>query len=261
MSETVAIPARASAPRTADQIAARRAKSDRLFYLIAAVVMLLCTAGGFRNFYLHGRNSIGAEIAPRILPFVIVHGLAMTGWVILFLVQCLLIQTGRRKLHLAIGPLGSLFGVVAASLGLIAATYSVHFNPQASAVFGGARVFLSTMYAEMLLFGAFVALGYFYRRKPDAHRPMMLLATVVLQSGSLGRLPYVGDLAVRPLYAWDLVLILGALLFVFQWAITSKPNLWFLKGYAGIVLVAVVSVGIGNTSAWSQLVSWFVPNT
>jgi hypothetical protein len=256
MSQTIAA---SPSPVPAPHIAASRAKSDRLFYVIAAVAMLLCTAGGFRNFYLHGHNAGGAEITPRILRFVVLHGLALTGWVILFLVQCLFIQTGRRKLHMAIGPLGSLFGVAAAIFGLIAATYSAHFNPHASDVFGGARVFLSTMYAEMLLFGAFVALGYFYRRKPDAHRPMMLLATVILQSGSLGRLPYVWDLAVAPLYAWDLVLVFGALLFVLQWAMIGKPNLWFLKGYAVTALVAVVSVAIGNTAAWNHLVSSFVP--
>ena len=59
--------------------------------------------------------------------------------------------------------------------------------------------------------------------------------------------------------AWDLVLIFGALLFVLQWVMTSKPNLWFLKGHAATALVAVVSVAIGNTSAWNRLVSSFVP--
>ncbi len=257
MSQTIAAGART--PVHAPHIAARSAASDRRFYLIAAIVMLLCTAGGFRNFYLHGHNFAGAEITPRIRPFVVLHGLAMTGWVILFLVQSVFIQTGRRKLHIAIGPLGSLFGVAAAIFGLIAATYSAHFNPHASDGFGGARIFLSSMYAEMLLFGAFVALGYFYRRKPDAHRPMMLLATIILQSASLARLPYAGALAVRPLYVWDLVLIFGALLFVLQWAMTAKPNLWFLKAYAATAVVAVVSVAIGNTAAWNHLVSWFVP--
>jgi len=257
MSQTIAAGART--PVHAPHLAARRAASDRRFYVVAGVVMLLCTAGGFRNFYLHGHNPVGGEITPRILPFVVLHGLAMTAWVILFLVQSVFIQTGRRKLHMAIGPLGSLFGVAAAIFGLIAATYSAHFNPHASDVFGGARVFLSTMYAEMLLFGTFVALGYFYRRKPDAHRPMMLLATVILQSGSLGRLPYVGDLAVRPLYAWVLVLVFGALLFVLQWAMTAKPNLWFLKAYAATAVVAVVSVAIGNSAPWNHLVSSFVP--
>ena len=143
MSQTIAAGARASTPRTTaqapGQVKDARAASDRRFYLIAAVVMLVCTAGGFRNFYLHGQNPAGREITPRILPFVVLHGLAMTGWVLLFVVQSLFIQTGRRKLHLAIGPLGSLFGVVAAIFGLLAATYSARFNPHASDVFGGAK--------------------------------------------------------------------------------------------------------------------------
>jgi hypothetical protein len=69
----------------------------------------------------------------------------------------------------------------------------------------------------------------------------------------------VWDLAVAPLYAWDLALIFGALLFFLQWAMTAKPNLWFLKAYAATDVVAVISVAIGNSAAWNRLVSSFVP--
>jgi hypothetical protein len=255
MSQTIAAAPRASAPPSAT----RAANADRRFYLIAAIVMLLSTAGGFRNFYLHGRNFMNLPIHPRILPFIVAHGLAMTGWVLVFLLQSALIQSGRRKLHLVIGPLACLFAALTVILGLIAASYSAHFNPIASAELGGARPFLATMYAEMLLFGTFVALGYFYRRKPAIHRPMMLLATVVIQSGALGRLPYIGDLAVRPLYAWTLDLLLGALLFFLQWAMSRKPNRPFLIGYAALALVAVVSVAIGHTSTWDRLASLVSP--
>jgi hypothetical protein len=56
MGETMAVPS----PASAAQIGARRfAKPDRLFYVIAATLMLISTAEGFRNFYLHGRAPWG----------------------------------------------------------------------------------------------------------------------------------------------------------------------------------------------------------
>ena len=88
---------------SAQQVIDRRFKRDRLFYVIAGSLMLFFTAGGFRNFYLHGRAPWG-EMTSQIVPLIIAHGLAMSGWVILFLVQSILILTGRRRLHLVIGP-------------------------------------------------------------------------------------------------------------------------------------------------------------
>src|SRR6266404_56869 len=69
------------------------AKSDRLFYVVAAGLMLIFTAGGFRRFYLHGKAPWG-EMTSQIAPLIVAHGLAMSSWVILFLVQSTLILTG-----------------------------------------------------------------------------------------------------------------------------------------------------------------------
>lgn len=81
MGDTMAVPSRTSAA----QIGARRvAKPDRLFYVIAASMMLIFTAEGFRNFYLHGRAPWG-NMTAQIMPLIVAHGLAMSSWVILFL--------------------------------------------------------------------------------------------------------------------------------------------------------------------------------
>src|SRR6202021_450040 len=103
-------------------------------------------------------------------------------------------------------------------------------------------------------FGVFVGLGWWNRRKPAVHRPMMLLATLVMQSGSLARWPYIGTLSHRaPLYVWTPVLIFGALLFLLQWALSRTVNRAYLIGYAGIVLTALVSVFVGTSAGWAHL--------
>jgi hypothetical protein len=205
----------AATPVSAPKIAERRTSPDRLFYIVAAGMMLIFTAGGFRNFYLHGRAPWGA-ITNQIVPLIVAHGLAMSGWVILFLVQSILIVTGRRRLHMVIGPMGGVLAAAIVILGSTVAPLSVHFSPQVYAMMGGPRPFLAMMFVQMLSFGTFVGIGLAYRRRPEIHRPMMLLATIVIQSGSLGRFPYIESLtAFPPLYVWGPVLLFGVCFFSF----------------------------------------------
>ncbi len=246
-------------PVSAAKIAERRINSDRLFYVVAAGMMLIFTAGGFRNFYLHGRAPWG-NMTNQIVPLIVAHGLAMTGWVLTFLLQSILIVTGHRKLHLVIGPLGGVLAVAIVILGTTVAPLSVRFSPQIYAELGGPRPFLAMMFVQMLSFGTLVGLGLVYRRRPEIHRPMMLLATIVIQSGALGRFPYVENLsAFPPLYVWGPVLLFGGLLFVLQWGMSRTLNRWYLMGYAGMVIAAFMSVAVGHTKLWNRMVSTFVP--
>ena len=249
----------AATPPSAPEIAGRRFNRDRLFYVIAASMMLIFTAGGFRNFYLHGRAPWGAMTA-RITPLIVAHGLAMSGWVVLFFVQSLLILTGRRRLHLVLGPIGGVLAAAIVILGTTVAPLSVHFSPQVYATLGGPRAFLATMLVQMLSFGTLVGLGLVYRRRPEVHRPMMLLATIVIQSGALGRFPYIENLAaLAPLYVWGPVLLFGGLLVVLQWAMGKTLNRWYLTGYAAMVMASFLSVAVGSTALWNRMVSAFVP--
>jgi hypothetical protein len=54
------------------------------------------------------------------------------------------------------------------------------------------------MLSEMLLFGTLVTVGIVNRHRAEIHRPIMLLATIVILSGSLARIPYVLLLARKP---------------------------------------------------------------
>jgi len=115
------------------------------------------------------------------------------------------------------------------------------------------------MFVQMLSFGTFVGIGLVYRRRPEIHRPMMLLATIVIQSGSLGRFPFIQDLAVAPLYVWVPVLLLGGLLFLLQWGMSRTPNRWYLMGYAGMAVASLLSVAVGTSAVWNRMLSTFAP--
>ncbi len=129
-------------------------------------------------------------MTPQIVVLVVAHGLAMLSWMVLFCVQSALIVADRRHLHIKLGRIGAFLAGAIVIFGIAVAPLSVHYNPAACADFGGARYFLALMWPEPVAFGVFVTLALAYRVRPEVHRPMMLLATTGLMTGSLDRMPY-----------------------------------------------------------------------
>jgi hypothetical protein len=238
---------------------AKSLHSERLFYVVSAAVVAAVSIVGFRSFYLQGRGFGGNPLTHQIVPLILVHAFAMSSWVLLFVVQSVLILTGKSRLHRVLGPIGGFLAAAIVLLGTAMGIFSAHFNPRAYEMFGGPRFFLVEMLTEILLFGVFVGIAIAYRRRAEIHRPMMLLATVVILSGALARCPIVCDLAATPpLYAYAPVLIFGAVLFCLQWAVTRRANRWYLMGYAAIAAIFLLSIPFGTSSLWKQIVGGYV---
>lgn len=244
----------------AESAVVRSVRAERLFYVIAGSVMLVATVVGFRLFLAHGKGFGGGEITRQIVPLVVVHGLAMFSWISLFLVQSIFILNGNRRLHMRIGVAGAVLAAVMVILGSVTAILSTHHNPEAYHLLGGARFFLATMLGEMLGFGTLVAIAVIYRRRAEIHRPMMLLATLMIISGSLGRCPYIGNFAIMPpLYVLGPALMLGALFLVLQWALVRAVSRWYALGYSAVVIASCVFIVVGHSSLWNRITGAIVP--
>jgi len=241
-------------PSQEQSAALRTLMSERLSYVIAGSVMLVATAVGFRLFLAHGKGFGGGEITRQIVPLVVVHGLAMFSWIILFPLQSVFIANGNRRLHMRIGVGGAVLAGIMVPLGSVAAILSVRYNPELYQPLGGGRFFLATMLGEMLSFGILVVVAIIYRRRPEIHRPMMLLASLMIISGSLGRCPYIGKFALMPpLYVLGPTLALGALFLVLQWGMTRALSRWHAFGYSAIVIASFIFIVIGHSTVWNQI--------
>jgi hypothetical protein len=238
----------------------RTVRSERLFYVVAGSVMLIATVVGFRSFLIHGKGIGGSEITRQIVPLVIVHGLAMFSWISLFLVQSIFIMNGNRRLHMRIGVAGAVLAGAMVILGSVTAILSTRYSPEGYQVFGGAKFFLATMLGEMLAFGTLVAIAVIYRRRAEIHRPMMLLASLMIISGSLGRLPYIGNFAIMPpLYVLGPALVLGALFLVLHSVMIRGVSRWYALGYSAIVVASFAFIVVGHSSLWNQIAGAIVP--
>ncbi len=240
-----------------------RTDRERQFYAFAAFVMLVLTMIGFRAFLLQGRSVGGVPMTREIVLLIVMHGLAMLGWVVLLCIQSVLSVTDRRRLHVTLGTAGAFIAGAIVILGSVVAPLSVHFNPAAYNDFGGARYFLALMWPEPVTFGLFAAIGFAYRFRPEVHRPMMLIATVGIMTGSLARLPYWDALlgAVNgsvPIAMFGQMLILGAIFLAAHAAVTRRLNPYFLAGLGGQAIITSLSSIVARTHAWDQIGSLIV---
>ena len=210
---------------------------------------------GFQRYIFGGKHADGSPIDPTMLAIVVAHSTAIFLWFVLFFVQSLLLATRHRAIHMKLGWSVLVVGSLIAVTGPIVATRSVRLVPdQVIFDWPGPR-FLLVMYAEIVLFVLFAAMGVLNRKRPRVHRPMMLMASLSIVSGATGRIPMVGSMFGQ--HHWmgifGPVVAIGAVLLLVRWAMTRSFEREFALGLGALVVASVVAAGLADTNVW---VNW-----
>ncbi|MHB1937375.1 MAG: hypothetical protein ACYCOR_12415 [Acidobacteriaceae bacterium] len=142
------------------------------------------------------------------------HGAVFSGWLAFFIFQSALVRVHKVKLHRLTGWFGAGLAVLIPVLGISTAIIMNRFNFihfHAAAVqfppTSDNPTFFSIQALDMLSFTVLFWLAIMWRRKPEYHRRLMLIATCVLTDAGFGRWPMIGD-------AWfylgvDMLILLG----------------------------------------------------
>jgi hypothetical protein len=164
-------------------LAATRATERRFFIAAAIGIAALCFAGFARSYYLR------AWLSKRALaPVLQLHGLLMTTWIVLFAIQVAFIAKHRVQLHRKMGVVGALLAALVVGLGALIVVRDVgRQSPNASPALFWA-LFVAFDGINLMLFGGFVSLALWMRRRSDVHKRLMLLATLSLLPPALGRI-------------------------------------------------------------------------
>lgn len=223
-------------------------KIERIFYSGMSLVILLSVVAGFGpTFFFRSLTD-----APPLPPVVFLHGVVMTAWVLLLVVQTWLVASGRKAVHKRIGVAGLALAAVMIPVGYITAVEAVRrgFDPVGT---GSPLTFLTQPLGDLAIFGSFVALAVVFRHRPELHKRLMLLATAgALLPPALGRLP-----GPRPLLAFVLYAILLAAGPVFDWITRRRihPIYWA----APLLFLSVPARRlIGATDAWHEFARWLI---
>ncbi|MCB9841046.1 MAG: hypothetical protein H6809_05305 [Phycisphaeraceae bacterium] len=243
---------------------AGKVHSPQLVYPIASALFLAVTVWGFRHFFFEGGAYPGRDITPPIRLLVILHGIAMSVWMRVAVVQPWLVFAGRRKLHMAIGKGGAALGAVLVALGVATAIMSARVTPP-DATFGplNPTQFLLVPLASMLAFGVCLGVGVAKRRRPEVHRAAMFLATLCLLPAALDRIDQVRD-AYAPTLLYTLwgpffsALVLGAGVLLVRSLWARRPDRVLALGLAGLTAVFAIAYQIAKTDAWVRVASLVV---
>ena len=231
---------------------------SRCFYSIASAALLVLALIGFRMFYLQLQAFPGRPLTPPNRTLLILHGVLMTAWMLLAVIQPLLIAGGRKQVHRILGTAGALLAAAIVVVGYLVAIHSARVNPPDLKLFGlNQKEFLTVPLSGVVTFGAFVWAGVWARKRPEIHRPMMFMASMSVIAAAMGRMPalnawYAGTWVEHWFSAFVTTLVLGALLLGIKCAVERRWDRWFAVGFGALAAICVLSSLMAKTGAWVQ---------
>lgn len=236
----------------------------RFFYSGAAALLFLLMFVGFQFFYLHGKAYPGRELTPPIRILLIAHGVAMSAWMVLFLAQPLLIATRNRRVHMALGRVGAGLAAVIVVLGFRVAIGAASVNPPEMKLWNlTPKQFLAVPLVSIAIFALLVAMAVWKRRQPEAHRPLMLLATLAIIPAAMDRIGFLHNLYTGTIWGtlfgpFFSALVVGLLLVCLNGVMTRSLNRWLAIGYAGLVVASALVMQVAPTHAWESFADLLV---
>jgi hypothetical protein len=225
--------------------------SDRPLYLLAAVVIPLIVLAGFaRTYYLKGY--FATPPLPSLL--VHVHGLVMTAWVVLFIVQVLLVAKRRTKLHQQLGIAGAVLAGLVFVVGILTGLYgAARFINNPSLLTPGAPPplpFLIIPLGDMLVFAILITAALYYRKRLDIHKRLMLLAAINLTVPAIARIPVSFIANGGPFAFFGLADLCVIAFVVFDTIRHRKLHRAFLWGGLLIVVMQPLRILLAPTNLW-----------
>lgn len=155
----------------------------RAFFASMSALLIVCVFLGFApTYYLRPAS------ATPIPAYLHVHGAAMTTWFLLLLAQSLLIATGRRAVHRKTGVAGVVVAAIIVVLNPLVVVRSVaHLLAHGDPIQLVSLITIADLLL-MIVFAVLAGLAIHWRRYPETHSRLLLLASIAVASPALGRL-------------------------------------------------------------------------
>jgi hypothetical protein len=226
-------------------------KKDRRIYLWAAIALPLIVLAGFsRTYYLKGFFD-----TPPLTALVHLHGLIMSLWVLMFVVQVSLVAAHRTQWHRRLGVAGAVLAFLVVAVGAktaLTATGSVQTVPNLPPPL----VFLAVPLGDLLVFGVLVGLGIYYRRKPDIHKRLILLSCGAILPAAIARIPIGLIQNGGPLAFFGLPDLLMLGLVIFDTIKHRRLHPAFSWGLAFLIASHPLRLMLSGTETWLRFATW-----
>ena len=216
-----------------------------------AVVFLLVVFAGFaRTYYL--RPYFGTN---ALTPLLHLHGVVFTSWLVLLLAQTALVAANRTRVHRRLGVAGAVLAALMVFVGCATAIIRAKIIevPPGSP---SPLAFLTIPLGDMLVFAVLVGAGFYFRRRTDVHKRLMLLATVAILPAATARLPFAFIQEVGPLAFFGLadLFILVCLLY----DLYARRRFHHATVWGGLLIIVShpLRLVVGGTRVWLSFAEW-----
>lgn len=154
------------------------------FYLFMSLLIAAVVVYGFSHTIDEGL--IHASPIPPVLLWI--HAAVFSGWVAFFILQSALVRMHNVRLHRLLGWFGVALGAAVPILGTSIAITMARFNTLHFHATHAASGLIISFY-DMLAFTTTFTLAIYWRKKPEFHRRLLLLATCALTGAAFARFP------------------------------------------------------------------------
>lgn len=226
--------------------------NDRRLYILAAILTPLIVLAGFaRTYYL--KPLFGTpELPGRIVHL---HGIVMTAWVILFVVQISLVATRRTRVHQRLGIFGAVLAAMIVIVGILTALYAA---ARGASPGPPALSFLIIPVGDMVIFALLIGLALYFRRKLDVHKRLMLLAAINLLTPAIARIPLDFIVNGGPLAFFGLTDLCLLACVAFDTIKHRRLHPVFLWGSIFLIAMQPLRLLLAGTNAWVNLAAVLV---
>ena len=226
------------------------ALSENRAFLLAHCVLLAVVLVGFaRSFYLNTwfiHRPLGVPLN--------IHGTLLTCWFTITVVQAWLINAANRRAH-------RLMAWVAGFVAVAVIASAAWINTRAAARITSPRdfenLFIWGNYVSLVSFALLVFMAVRMRQRPDAHRRLLLFASIAIIGPAFARfafwpvLGHNGGLA--PAFAVTGLLVAMSIALAYDLAKARRVHRYTLAGIACLLVPIVIGLGLGLSEAGFKL--------
>jgi hypothetical protein len=201
--------------------------------LLATVLVAFARTFFFRSFF----------DVPTLPGYLYVHGFVLTSWFVLVAAQTWLVAARRTDLHRRLGVVGLVVAFVVVTVSTVVVIQYVPRAVMRSVDPAGIRSVVLGDFVALIVFALLVMAGVYWRRRPDAHKRLMLMASITIVGPAIVRLQPLGFPLSSPEFRHGLL----AALLIYDLLTIRRPHMATACG--GLFVVIAWLIGRGLTSS------------
>lgn len=237
-------------------------KQRSRFYLIITILMLMVVLLGFGpRFYLRPFFEQPRHLQMESLPIkFILHGLLMTLWYVLLVVQSTLVNTKNIQVHKRLG-IG--LGVIAVLAVISAIPVMMGFAPRMVElgfldVNNPHRVWFQNLQwtndiFALITFTSMVTIGFLNRTNKELHRTMMMFASMAFTGPATGRLMEWSSPSLFIEGTVTVYVLFPMAVLIHDWVKARKIPRYAIWGFLALALSMILTFALPNTEFWKEL--------